>query len=106
MTAKREADAARSAATARVAELRERLDRYNYQYHVLDDPEVPDAEYDRLLLELRGLEARFPELLTANSPTQRVGAAPVVSFGAVRHRIPMLSLENAFSDEDVRDFER
>jgi DNA ligase (NAD+) len=106
MTAKREADTARSAAAARVAELRERLDRYNYQYYVLDDPEVPDAEYDRLLLELRGLETEYPELFTTDSPTQRVGGAPVAAFGAVRHRVPMLSLENAFSDEDVRNFDR
>jgi len=106
MTAKRKADTARSAAAERVAELRERLDRYNFQYYVLDNPEVPDAEYDRLMVELRELETRYPELLTADSPTQRVGATPVAAFGAVRHRIPMLSLDNAFSDQEVRDFER
>ena len=75
-------------------------------YYALDDPEVPDAEYDRLMLELRALETRHPELLTANSPTQRVGAAPVAAFGAVKHRVPMLSLDNAFSEQDVRDFDR
>ncbi len=106
MTAKGKADTTRSAATARAAELREQLDRYNYQYYVLDNPEVPDAEYDRLMLELRALETRYPELLTATSPTQRVGATPAVAFGAVRHRVPMLSLENAFNEQDVRDFER
>ena len=106
MTAKRNADTARSAAAARVAELRERLDRYNYQYYVLDNPEVPDAEYDRLMVELRELENRHPDLLTADSPTQRVGATPAAAFGAVRHRVPMLSLDNAFSEQDVRDFER
>ena len=106
MTAKRKADATRRAAATRVAEVRELLDRYNYQYYVLDNPEVPDAEYDRLMLELRELETRYPELLTATSPTQRVGATPAAAFGAVRHRIPMLSLENAFSEQDVRDFER
>lgn len=106
MTAKRNADTATSAAAARVAELRERLDRYNYQYYVLDNPEVPDAEYDRLMLELRDLENRHPELLSTDSPTQRVGATPAAAFGAVRHRIPMLSLDNAFSDQQVRDFER
>ena len=106
MTAKRNADTARSAAAARVAELRERLDRYNYQYYVLDNPEVPDAEYDRLMVELRELENRHPDLLTPDSPTQRVGATPAAAFGAVRHRVPMLSLDNAFSEQEVRDFER
>jgi len=93
-------------AAARAALLRETLDRYNYRYHALDDPEVPDAEYDRLMLELRALETQHPELLTSDSPTQRVGAAPVAAFGAVKHRLAMLSLDNAFSDEEVRDFDR
>jgi DNA ligase (NAD+) len=93
-------------AAARVAELRELLERYNHRYHALDDPEVPDAEYDARMAELRELEQRHPALLRADSPTQRVGAAPVAAFGAVRHRIPMLSLDNAFSAEDVRDFDR
>jgi DNA ligase (NAD+) len=93
-------------AAARIAELKETLERYNYRYHALDDPEVPDAEYDRLMLELRALEAEHPKLVTADSPTQRVGAAPVAAFGAVRHRLAMLSLDNAFSDEEVRDFDR
>ena len=91
---------------ARIVELRETLERYNYRYHALDDPEVPDAEYDRLMLELRTLETEHPELLTRDSPTQRVGAAPVAAFGAVKHRLPMLSLDNAFSEADVRDFDR
>ncbi|HEY2635575.1 MAG TPA: NAD-dependent DNA ligase LigA [Steroidobacteraceae bacterium] len=93
-------------AAARAALLRETLDRYNYRYHALDDPEVPDAEYDRLMLELRALETQHPELLTSDSPTQRVGAAPAAAFGAVKHRLAMLSLDNAFSDEEVRDFDR
>jgi DNA ligase (NAD+) len=93
-------------AAKRVAELKETLERYNYRYHALDDPEVPDAEYDRLMLELRALETQHPGLLTPDSPTQRVGAAPVAAFGAVKHRLPMLSLDNAFSDDDVRDFDR
>jgi DNA ligase (NAD+) len=93
-------------AAARVSKLRATLERYNYRYHALDDPEVPDAEYDRLMLELRGLEAQYPELTTPDSPTQRVGAAPVAAFGAVRHRLAMLSLDNAFSEEEVRDFDR
>jgi DNA ligase (NAD+) len=91
---------------ARAAELRELLDRYNYRYHALDDPEVPDAEYDRLMVELREIESRHPDLVTSDSPTQRVGAAPLLAFGAVRHKIPMLSLDNAFSEEEVRDFDR
>jgi DNA ligase (NAD+) len=93
-------------AAMRAAELRETLERYNYRYHALDDPEVPDAEYDKLMLELRALEARHPELLSPDSPTQRVGAAPAAAFGVVKHRLAMLSLDNAFSEEDVRDFDR
>ena len=93
-------------AAARASELRELLERYNYRYHALDDPEVPDAEYDRLMLELRALETQFPELLVPDSPTMRVGAAPISAFGAVKHRVAMLSLDNAFSDDEVRDFDR
>jgi DNA ligase (NAD+) len=93
-------------AVARAAELRELLERYNYRYHALDDPEVPDAEYDRLMLELRAIESQFPQLLVPDSPTMRVGAAPISAFGAVKHRVAMLSLDNAFSDEEVRDFDR
>ena len=93
-------------AAARAAQLRDLLERYNYRYHALDDPEVPDAEYDKLMVELRALEAQFPQLLTANSPTQRVGAAPIAAFGAVKHRVAMLSLDNAFSSDEVRDFDR
>ncbi len=93
-------------AAKRAATLRELLERYNHRYYALDDPEVPDAEYDRLMLELRDLEAKHPQLVTKDSPTQRVGTAPVASFGAVHHRIAMLSLDNAFSEEEVRDFDR
>jgi len=99
------ADEAKRAAR-RAHELRELLDRYNYRYHALDDPEVPDAEYDRLMVELRAIEAQHPDLATPDSPTQRVGATPVAAFGAVRHRVPMLSLDNAFSEQEVRDFDR
>jgi DNA ligase (NAD+) len=91
---------------ARAAELRELLHRYNYAYHALDAPEVSDAYYDRLLAELRDLEAAYPVLVSADSPTQRVGAAPLASFASVRHRLPMLSLDNAFSEQDVREFDR
>jgi DNA ligase (NAD+) len=93
-------------AAARATKLKETLERYNYRYHALDDPEVPDAEYDRLMAELRALETQYPQLLTPDSPTMRVGAAPVAAFGTVRHRMAMLSLDNAFSEEDVRDFDR
>jgi DNA ligase (NAD+) len=89
-----------------VRELRDLLERYNYRYHALDDPEVPDAEYDRLMRELRELEQQHPQLATADSPSMRVGAAPIAAFGSVRHRVAMLSLDNAFSDTDVREFDR
>jgi DNA ligase (NAD+) len=91
---------------ARVRELRDLLERYNYRYHALDDPEVPDAEYDRLMRELRELEQQHPQLAAADSPSARVGAAPIGAFGTVRHRVAMLSLDNAFSDTEVRDFDR
>ncbi|MFP4697038.1 NAD-dependent DNA ligase LigA, partial [Thiohalospira sp.] len=90
---------------ARVRELRETIDYHNYRYYVLDDPEIPDAEYDRLLRELQALEAEHPELITADSPTQRVGAAPVSELGEVAHEIPMLSLANAFSEEELAAFD-
>lgn len=86
--------------------LRNQLRHHNYQYHVLDAPEIPDAEYDRLMRELQALEARHPELITDDSPTQRVGAEPVKAFGTVKHKVPMLSLDNAFSEAAVRDFHR
>ncbi|GAB6047282.1 NAD-dependent DNA ligase LigA [Methyloparacoccus murrellii] len=89
-----------------VAELRETIDFHNRRYHQLDDPLIADAEYDRLLQELLRLEQAYPELRTADSPTQRVGAPPVEAFAAVRHAVPMLSLENAFSAEDLADFGR
>ncbi|MEA3108474.1 MAG: ligase [Gammaproteobacteria bacterium] len=103
---KTDPQAAERRAASRAARLRELLERYNYRYHALDDPEVPDAEYDKLMVELRGIEAQYPRLLTKDSPSQRVGAAPVAAFAAVRHRIPMLSLDNAFSEQEVRDFDR
>ncbi|MGH8496570.1 MAG: NAD-dependent DNA ligase LigA [Gammaproteobacteria bacterium] len=93
-------------ARRRGAELREAIDRHNYLYHVLDAPEIPDAEYDRLLRELEALERDFPELIAPDSPTQRVGPEPVKAFGVVHHEVPMLSLANAFSDEEVVDFDR
>ena len=88
------------------AALREQLDDWNYRYYVLDDPSVPDAEYDRSLRELQSLEAANPELIRPDSPTQRVGAKPLAQFQQVRHEVPMLSLENAFNAEDMTDFNR
>ena len=88
-------------AKPRVEELREQLNFHSYRYHVLDDPEVSDAEYDDLMNELRALEDRFPELVTPDSPTQRVGATPADLFAPVEHRTPMLSLDNAFSREEL-----
>jgi DNA ligase (NAD+) len=90
----------------RVDQLREQIRHHNYRYYVLDDPEIPDAEYDRLLRELQTLEAQHPDLISADSPTQRVGAEPVAAFGEVRHEMPMLSLDNAFSDDELKDFDR
>ncbi|MGE0081037.1 MAG: NAD-dependent DNA ligase LigA [Thiohalomonadaceae bacterium] len=90
----------------RIEELRGQIRHHNYLYYVLDAPEIPDAEYDRLFRELERLEAQHPELVTHDSPTQRVGAAPQRAFGEVRHEVPMLSLTNAFADEEVADFER
>ena len=91
---------------ARAAELRDRLERWNYEYHVLDQPTVPDAEYDRALRELQALEAAHPSLARPDSPTRRVGAAPLEAFESVRHEQPMLSLDNAFSDEEFEQFHR
>ncbi len=90
---------------ARVKELRDQVHYHNYRYYVLDDPVISDAEFDRLLSELTRLEADYPALVTPDSPTQRVGAAPLDKFETVPHRVPMLSLENAFTEAEARDFE-
>ncbi|MBI4644553.1 MAG: NAD-dependent DNA ligase LigA [Deltaproteobacteria bacterium] len=90
---------------SRIKELREQLHYHNYRYYVLDNPVISDAEYDRLLQELEKLEEKYPELVTPDSPTQRVGAAPLEKFESLRHRQPMLSLENAFSEADAREFD-
>jgi DNA ligase (NAD+) len=90
----------------RVAELRDLIEQHNYRYYVLDDPQVTDAQYDRLMLELRELEAKHPELVTPDSPTQRVSGQPAAQFAEVRHRVPMLSLDNAFSEDDIVAFDR
>jgi len=86
--------------------LRETLNHHAYRYYVLDDPELPDAEYDRLFAELQHLEADYPALQTADSPTQRVGAPALAAFEQVSHAVPMLSLNNAFSDEDIVAFDK
>jgi DNA ligase (NAD+) len=91
----------RAAAKLRVEELRAEIEHHRYRYHVLDDPEVADAEYDELMRELRALEDRFAELQTPDSPTQTVGGAPAALFAPVEHRAPMLSLDNAFSMEEL-----
>ena len=89
----------------KVETLRKQLDHHNYRYYVLDDPEVADREYDTLLRELQKLEQNHPELVTHDSPTQRIGARPLEAFGSVDHRLPMLSLENAMSDEELIAFD-
>lgn len=90
----------------RIQELRSQLHYHNYRYYVLDDPEISDAQYDRLLRELEDLESKHPEWITPDSPTQRVGAQPADKFQSVAHSIPMLSLENGFNSEDVLEFDR
>ncbi|HEY3276410.1 MAG TPA: NAD-dependent DNA ligase LigA [Syntrophorhabdaceae bacterium] len=90
----------------RIRKLRRELDHHNYRYYVLDDPVVSDAEYDRLMKELQDLETEFPELITPDSPSQRVGSTPLEAFSSVSHTIPMLSLANAMAEEEVIDFDR
>jgi len=90
----------------RADELRRLLEHHNYRYYVLDDPEVPDAEYDRLMRELESIESSYPELVTPDSPTQRVSGTPQEGFETVQHRVAMLSLGNAFSEQEVADFQR
>src|SRR6185437_4955942 len=89
---------------ARAAQLRAALENANYRYYVLDDPHIPDADYDTLLRELEALEQTHPELASADSPTRRVGARAAGGFTTVRHALPMLSLANAFTDEEVAAF--
>ena len=84
--------------------LREQIRHHNYRYHALDDPEIPDAEYDRLMRQLQDLESQHPQLVSSDSPTQRVGDAPISAFETVKHAMPMLSLGNAFSAQELQDF--
>ncbi|ROO36954.1 DNA ligase (NAD(+)) LigA [Pseudomonas sp. AF76] len=95
-----------NAVETRILELRTELDQHNYRYHVLDEPTIPDAEYDRLFHELKALEEQHPELVTSDSPTQRVGSVALSAFSQVRHEIPMLSLGNAFDETTMREFDR
>lgn len=90
----------------RIKKLREEIHYHNYRYYILDSPVISDAEYDRLMRELIELEEKYPYLITSDSPTQRVGAAPLEKFGTVRHTLPMLSLENAFDEADAREFDQ
>ncbi|MFH1572741.1 MAG: NAD-dependent DNA ligase LigA, partial [Acidobacteriota bacterium] len=91
---------------ARIAELRSEIEYHNYRYHVLDDPAIPDAEYDRMFRELLELEQEFPELASPDSPTRRVGAEPQQRFGKVQHLRPMLSLANAFDEDELLAFHK
>jgi DNA ligase (NAD+) len=95
-----------TAVRARLDALRAEIARHDYRYYVLDDPEIPDADYDKLMAELKRLEAAHPELVTPDSPTQRVAGAPRGEFGEVVHEVPMLSLDDGFTDEDVVAFDR
>jgi DNA ligase (NAD+) len=97
---------ARVTAAQRAAQLRDEINGHDYRYYVLNEPSVPDAEYDRLMKELREIEAAEPALVTPDSPTQRVSGAAASEFGEVKHALPMLSLENGFSEEDLVDFDR
>ena len=90
----------------RMEKLREEIEYHNYRYYILDQPEISDAQYDRLMRELEKLEKDYPELRSPNSPTQRVGASPLEEFEIVRHTIPMLSLANAFDESEARDFDK
>ena len=98
--------AAPRAIAKRAAELRDNIDYHSYRYYSLDDPVIPDAEFDRLLRELEALEDQYPELVSAESPTQRIGAAPAEAFGEIVHALPMLSLANAFEEQELVDFDR
>jgi DNA ligase (NAD+) len=95
-----------TAAKNRILELRAELDQHNYRYHVLDEPSIPDAEYDRLFRELKSLEDEHPEFFSSDSPTQRVGSVVSSVFTKVQHDVPMLSLDNAFSEAEMIDFDR
>src|SRR5215207_702616 len=94
------------APAARAAELRQQIDYHNRKYYVDAAPEISDREFDRLLEELKQIEAKHPELVTPDSPTQRVGGAPIDEFRTVRHRVPMLSIDNTYNPDEVREWDR
>jgi len=96
----------KQAAAARIEELRRQINYHNYRYYVLDQPLISDAEYDRLMQELISLEEAFPDLVTPDSPTQRIGAPPATEFESYTHRQPMLSLSNAFGEEELLAFDQ
>ncbi len=89
-----------------ILQLRQQINHHNHRYYVLDEPDIPDGEYDKLYARLKSLESAFPHLITDDSPTQRVGGTPLKAFGQIRHELPMLSLDNAFNEEDQADFNR
>src|SRR5215471_8225870 len=89
-----------------IESLRDEIRHHEYRYYVLDDPEISDVEFDRLMNELKKLEAEHPELITRDSPTQRVGGKPREGFVKVQHSIPMLSLDNSYNEEELRNWER
>jgi len=90
----------------KVEKLREEIEYHNTLYYILDQPEISDAQYDRLMRELEQLEGEYPELRSPNSPTQRVGATPLEAFKIVRHTFPMLSLANAFDESEAKYFDK
>ena len=98
--------AASAATRKKIESLRDEIRYHNYQYHTLDEIEIPDAEYDRLMRQLQDLEKDYPELVTPDSPTQRVGAEPSDALQTVEHRLPMLSLDNVFAEDELREFHK
>jgi len=93
-------------AASKILKLRDQLNHHSYQYYVLDDPDIPDVEYDRLYRELESLEKQYPQFISSDSPTQRVGDKPLEGFTQVKHEIPMLSLDNVFNEEELNDFNK
>src|SRR5437660_12862933 len=96
----------KSAVRAKIEKLRKTIREHEYRYYVLDDPKISDAEFDKLMNQLKALEAKYPDLVTPDSPTQRVGGSPREGFQTVRHKRPMLSLDNAFSYDALREWDR
>ena len=98
--------AAKPQIVEKIRDLRKILHHHNHRYYVLDDPEISDSEYDRLMQELIRLEIAHPDLASPDSPSARVGAPPLAKFDSIAHSIPMLSLDNAFADDDILDFDK